>query len=196
MELRKNIKAPKRYEPELADSPHEVRYMPRGDSKPLFRPLFIDYNPHLPQAAFPTLNSIVPALCDTAPERLPDGKQHDGGRQAESGPSRASGLKDMSSTVHSWSFTAQLEAPDVMLLDTYDTASTHHPLSEDPQLFPDAIEENSFLKSGEMFRSAMESSDEDMFDEDDEETFALADARVSSNQIFEDLEGLIDEIGN
>ena len=185
MELRKNIKAPKRYEPELADAPHEVRYMPRGDSKPLFRPPFIDYNPHLPSAAFPTLDSTVPAAYDTAREWLPGKERQDGGRQAETGPFIASDLENMSSVAHPWSFTAELEAQDVTLPDIRDTSSMHHSWREKAQHVPAASEESSFMRNGGPFAYAMESSDEDLYEEGEEEVLALADVQVSSIQVFE-----------
>lgn len=64
MNLRKFVKAPKRYEPELDDAPHEERYMPTV-KKPLFRAPVIEYNPYLPPAAFPTLDKPRPDLSET-----------------------------------------------------------------------------------------------------------------------------------
>ena len=52
MELRRRVIPPKRYEPELSDG---ERYMPTV-RKALFRPRYVDFNPHLPPAAFPTLD--------------------------------------------------------------------------------------------------------------------------------------------
>ncbi|MCJ1250477.1 hypothetical protein MMC30_007705 [Trapelia coarctata] len=64
MNLRKHVKAPKRYAPELDDAPHEERYMPTV-RKPLFQPPVIEYNPHLPPAAFPTLDKPKPDISET-----------------------------------------------------------------------------------------------------------------------------------
>ena len=64
MELRKHVKQPTRYEPEVADTRHEERYMPRI-KKPLFRPPFVDFNPHLPPAAFPSLDTARVTLSET-----------------------------------------------------------------------------------------------------------------------------------
>ena len=185
MELRKNIKAPKRYEPELADAPHEVRYMPRGDSKPLFHPPFIDYNPYLPPAAFPTIDSTVPAAYDNARERLPGKERQDGGRQVGTSSFNASDLENMSSNASPWSLTANPKAQDVTLFDIRRTSSIHHSWREKVQHVPAVSEESSFMRNGEPFASALESSDEDMYDEGEEEVLALADAQVRSIQVFE-----------
>ena len=185
MELRKNIKAPKRYEPELADEPHEVRYMPRGESKPLFRPPFIDYNPHLPPAAFPSLDSTVPAAYDKAREWLLGKERQDGGRKAETGSFIASDLESMSSIAHPWSFTGELEAQDVTLPDIRDTSSMHHSLRKKARNVLAESEESSLMRNGEPFASAMESSDEDMYEEGEEEVLILADVQVSSIHVFE-----------
>jgi hypothetical protein len=64
MNLRKHVKAPQRYEPELVDAPYEERYMPTA-RKPLFRPPIVEYNPRLPPAAFPTLDKPRPELSET-----------------------------------------------------------------------------------------------------------------------------------
>ena len=63
MNLRKNVKAPKRYTPELDDAPAEERYMPTI-RKPLFQAQVIEYNPHLPPAAFPTLDKPRPEISE------------------------------------------------------------------------------------------------------------------------------------
>ncbi|MCJ1291798.1 hypothetical protein MMC34_003343 [Xylographa carneopallida] len=60
MELRRRVVPPKRYEPELSDG---ERYMPTV-RKALFRPPFVEFNPHLPPAAFPTLDEPVRTLSD------------------------------------------------------------------------------------------------------------------------------------
>jgi len=64
MNLRKQVKAPKRYAPELDDAAHEERYMPTV-RKPLFQAQVIDYNPHLPPAAFPTLDKPKPNISES-----------------------------------------------------------------------------------------------------------------------------------
>lgn len=56
MELRKKVNPPKRYLPELSDSPLEQRYIPHTD-RPSFDIPYVDFNPLLPPAAFPTLDS-------------------------------------------------------------------------------------------------------------------------------------------
>ncbi|KAL9122131.1 MAG: hypothetical protein Q9187_001308 [Circinaria calcarea] len=56
MELRKKVNPPKRYMPELSDSPFEQRYVPPTD-RPSFDIPYVDFNPLLPPAAFPTLDS-------------------------------------------------------------------------------------------------------------------------------------------
>ncbi|MCJ1395055.1 hypothetical protein MMC18_007936 [Xylographa bjoerkii] len=61
MELRRRVVPPKRYEPELSDG---ERYMP-SVRKPLFRPPYVDFNPHLPPAAFPTLDGPVRTLSES-----------------------------------------------------------------------------------------------------------------------------------
>ncbi|MCJ1282242.1 Mucin-12 [Xylographa opegraphella] len=60
MELRKRVVPPKRYEPEISDG---ERYMPTA-RKALFRPPYVDFNPHLPPAAFPTLDEPVRTLSE------------------------------------------------------------------------------------------------------------------------------------
>ena len=73
MELRKQVKQPSRYEPELADATHEERYMPRT-KKPLFRPPFVDFNPRLPPAIFPSLDEPRVDLSET--HRVSDFETH------------------------------------------------------------------------------------------------------------------------
>ena len=60
MELRRRVVPPKRYEPELSDG---KRYMPTV-RKALFRPPYVEFNPHLPPAAFPTLDDPVQTLSE------------------------------------------------------------------------------------------------------------------------------------
>ncbi|MCJ1413944.1 hypothetical protein MMC32_000269 [Xylographa parallela] len=60
MELRRRVVPPKRYEPELSDG---ERYMPTV-RKALFRPPYVEFNPHLPPAAFPTLDDPVQTLSE------------------------------------------------------------------------------------------------------------------------------------
>ena len=60
MELRRRVVPTKRYEPELSDG---ERYMP-SIRKPLFRPPYVDFNPHLPPAAFPTLDESTKTLSE------------------------------------------------------------------------------------------------------------------------------------
>lgn len=61
MQLRKKVNPPKRYKPELKDSTFEQRYTPHTD-KPVFDIPYVDFNPYLPPAAFPTLDSVEVAL--------------------------------------------------------------------------------------------------------------------------------------
>ena len=60
MELRKHVKQPSRYEPEIP----EERHTPRT-KKLIFRPPFVDFNPHLPPAAFPSLEKPRVSLSET-----------------------------------------------------------------------------------------------------------------------------------
>ena len=55
MELRKKVKRPQRYEPEL-DPRLDPAYTPRS-TRPAFPIAFADFNPNLPPAAFPTLDN-------------------------------------------------------------------------------------------------------------------------------------------
>ncbi|KAI9811849.1 MAG: hypothetical protein M1827_005200 [Pycnora praestabilis] len=55
MDLRKNTRRPQRYEPEQ-DYACEMTYVP-PPQRPVFAPPFVDFNPNLPPAAFPTLSA-------------------------------------------------------------------------------------------------------------------------------------------
>lgn len=69
MELRKKVKRPQRYEPEIDDAGRAERYIPPLD-RPIFPTPFVEYNPSLRPAAFPTLDrvQIVPSKQDNATE--------------------------------------------------------------------------------------------------------------------------------
>lgn len=70
MELRRNVKAPKRYDDESFDDPDRKPSPPpprpprpppaRTRIRSAVQPKIIEFNPDLPPAAFPTLNSWVP----------------------------------------------------------------------------------------------------------------------------------------
>lgn len=70
MELRKKVNRPQRYEPEIDDAGRAERYIPPLN-RPIFPTSFIEYNPILRPAAFPTLHQAQTALSeqDHAPER-------------------------------------------------------------------------------------------------------------------------------
>ena len=61
MELRKKVKRPQRYEPETDDTGRAERYIPPLN-RPIFSVPFIEYNPDLRRAAFPTLDPAQTAL--------------------------------------------------------------------------------------------------------------------------------------
>lgn len=65
MELRKKVKRPQRYEPEIDDAGRE-RYIPPLN-RPIFRTPFVEYNPNMRPAAFPTLDHA-----QTAPSEQDD----------------------------------------------------------------------------------------------------------------------------
>lgn len=69
MELRKNIKAPQRYDEieEYVRSPSTESYRPTQSPPPVrekYLGKIIEYNPNLPPAAFPTLDSWAPRRVD------------------------------------------------------------------------------------------------------------------------------------
>lgn len=78
MELRKKVKRPQRYEPEIDDAGRAERYIPPLN-RPIFPTPFVEYNPSLPAAAFPTLSQvqIVPSEQNHATEasRTKSGQQ-------------------------------------------------------------------------------------------------------------------------
>ncbi|KAF7597606.1 hypothetical protein BBP40_000084 [Aspergillus hancockii] len=63
MKLRESIRPPERYESENFYSPMSRR--PLRQLKPQVAPSYIDFNPNLPPAAFPTLNYPRPAIPST-----------------------------------------------------------------------------------------------------------------------------------
>lgn len=69
MELRKKVKRPQRYEPEIDDDGRAERYIPPLN-RPIFPTPFVEYNPSLRPAAFPTLGQvqIVPSKQNDATE--------------------------------------------------------------------------------------------------------------------------------
>ena len=60
MELRKKVRRPQRYEPEVDDAGRGERYIPPLN-RPIFLTPFTDYNPTLRPAAFPTLDQAQTA---------------------------------------------------------------------------------------------------------------------------------------
>ncbi|MCJ1404516.1 hypothetical protein MMC11_007742 [Xylographa trunciseda] len=98
MELRKKVIPPKRYEPDLSDG---ERYMP-SFRKPLFRPPSVDFNPHLPPAAFPTLDEPVRTLSELDLETELGGPSQDHlSTQTEPLAQDLEGIQQQSSPSHS-----------------------------------------------------------------------------------------------
>ncbi|MCJ1378945.1 hypothetical protein MMC17_002044 [Xylographa soralifera] len=97
MELRRRVVPPKRYEPELSDG---ERYMPTV-RKALFRPPYVDFNPHLPPAAFPTLDEPVRTLSEVdLGTELGEPCQHLPATQSESTARDLGGLQQGPSSSH------------------------------------------------------------------------------------------------
>ena len=181
MELRKKIRAPKRYEPEISDAPYESRYIPSGDSKPLFHPPFIEYNPHLPPAAFPTLDSPVPAKSDRHRERSLGKDAEKDVQPHDVGNSTPLDIGEMSSTASTLITESRSGTPDVMLPKMVRSNPSNRLLSRASQHNSAIFPQSSFMTSEEMIDSAMETSDEETRSGDErQELSAVIELQVSA----------------
>ena len=189
MQLRKKVNPPKRYKPELKDSAFEQRYTPSTD-RPIFDIPYVDFDPQLPPAAFPTLDPAEVALRQSLAKinRNPKPQQNnpsDGFDFAETSSNNNSGSPSSTSMPSSMARRANGSNPnqirhlglteDDVETDLEHSNSTRNPTYKDNWKILSELKEKSETDWNMM---EMDTSDEDDGDCEDE-SFDVSGARVT-----------------